>query len=720
MAAAASSLWVSGVVSGQVSRALPVTETFSYRGHLAQSVVVPAGTTVAEVRAIGGKGGGAYENSDHSGEYYTGGDGAQVSGEIAVTPGQVLTVKVAEYGGDSDYNRNPGKGGWGATGNGGRGGGATHGDGGGGGGATSVEIAGCETCTHSLVLLAGGGGAGGGRGYIGGGGGPGGSSGATVDPGHDGKGPGAGKGGGGGGNGTPAGGGGGNGSNLGGAGGGGGAGSTGGSGGGGGGLGGGGGGGGGAGSSQITSRLTKHNIIRGGTSDGNGLVSITWNEVSAPVCPDQTVHVPQDSPGVHVQLHCEQTSRPTSFRIVALPDHGLLDHRDLIKGTFTYVPRPGFAGTDSMMFQALSGDAASAPSTVTFEVSSPVRAGNATFYYVGHVAQSVTVPAGVAFAEVRAIGAQGGGTYENRDNSGKYFTGGDGAQVTGEIAVSPGEVLTVKVAEFGGDADANLNPGKGGWGATGNGGRGGGASTTDGAGGGGATNVEIADCKTCTHSLVLVAGGGGGAGGSGYIATADGGGPGGSSGATVDPGHDGKGPGAGKGGGGGGNGTPAGGGGGNGAHLGGAGGGGGAGSTGGSGGGGGGLGGGGGGGGAGSSQVTARLAKHTTIRGGTANGNGLVFLSWVDAVPVCLDQTVNVPRDSSGVHVQLQCSERARPSSFLIDAYPDHGHLDHRDLIKGTFAYVPLPGYTGTDRITFQGISDGVASARATVTFDIR
>lgn len=56
------------------------------------------------------------------GQTLTGGDGAEVTGRLIVTPGQVLTAKVGGYGGDANDDRYPGDGGWGATGRGGRGG----------------------------------------------------------------------------------------------------------------------------------------------------------------------------------------------------------------------------------------------------------------------------------------------------------------------------------------------------------------------------------------------------------------------------------------------------------------------------------------------------------------------------------------------------------------------------------------------------------------------
>jgi Glycine rich protein len=345
-----------------------------------------------------------------------------------------------------------------------------------------------------------------------------------------------------------------------------------------------------------------------------------------------------------------------------------------------------------------------------------------TFVYIGDVSQSVVVPSGAEFADVRAIGGQGGGTVQHADKSGTYYNGGDGAQVSGEFAVKRGEVVTVKVAQYGGDGDGDLNPGKGGWGATGRGGRGGGSSSADGAGGGGATSVEIAECETCAPSLVLVAGGGGGAGGRGYAIPPDEPGRGGSSGQTVDPGHDAKGPGAGKGGGGAAHSSPAGAGGGDGSSLGGAGGGGGGGAKGGAGGKGGGFGGGGGGGGgAGSSEIASRLHNHTLLRGTTKDGNGLVVITWVTATPHCLDQFIDIPSGSSGVHVQLHCTENGRsPTGFEIGTHPSHGHLKDFDANNGTFSYVPDAGFTGTDRITFRGFVDDVPSPWVRVTFTVR
>jgi hypothetical protein len=351
------------LAGARASATFPETEIFTYQGPVAQTVIVPAGAVDSSVQVIGAHGG--YTEGSCCPVIKTpGGDGAVVTGLLQVRPGQTLTIKVGQYGGNGDLNRNPGPGGWGATGNGGRGGGAANRDGAGGGGATSLAIDG------QVVAIAGGGGGAGGFGFIdpADNGGPGGSGGASPDGGHNGSGPGAGKGGRGGGQSQPGGGGGGNGSNVGGAGGGGGAGVAGGSGGGGGGFGAGGGGGGGAGSSNYAAPLRSATIGRSG-NETNGRVIINWSGTSQPPqCLNQTVNVPLNSPGVPFQLRCSDLSRPESFRLLRLPNHGFLDNRNLQTGTMTYVPQAGYSGPDSMTYQAVSGQLWSEPATVTFLV----------------------------------------------------------------------------------------------------------------------------------------------------------------------------------------------------------------------------------------------------------------------------------------------------------------------------------------------------------------
>ena len=354
------------------SAAVPVrvrplyTVDFGYVGPHPQPVTVPAGVVYADVRVIGGHGGAATAGTCC---VYVGGDGAQISGRLHVYGGEAMEVSVAGGGAESSGIDAGGAGGWGPTGPGGPGGhgSGVYGHAGGGGGGASVIVAASQT-----VVVASGGGGGGGKGFESGidNGGPGGSAGEFgADPGHSGKGPGAGGGGAGGANSSGGGTGGGGGSWSGGGGGGGGAGVAGGRGGGGGGFGGGGGGGGGAGSWRYASPLQNPHVSRGTTSSGNGLVQITWIAGPiVPVCSDQTVTVPAGSPGVRFQLQCTPVREVTSYRITAFPDHGFLDSRDFVTGTFTYVPLPGYHGTDTLVYQGLHADTPSAPATVTFNV----------------------------------------------------------------------------------------------------------------------------------------------------------------------------------------------------------------------------------------------------------------------------------------------------------------------------------------------------------------
>ncbi len=99
--------------------------------------------------------------------------------------------------------------------------------------------------------------------------------------------------------------------------------------------------------------------------------------------------------------------------------------------------------------------------------------------------QSFTVPPGVTSLSVTLYGGVGGGAIGG-------ITGGDGAQVTASLTVSPGSTLGV---DAGGAA-----------GSLGQGGVNGGGSSETGGAGGGATDV------TSAGTPLLVAGGGGGAG----------------------------------------------------------------------------------------------------------------------------------------------------------------------------------------------------------------
>jgi hypothetical protein len=130
----------------------------------------------------------------------------------------------------------------------------------------------------------------------------------------------------------------------------------------------------------------------------------------------------------------------------------------------------------------------------------PAGASTTTFHYTGE-AQTWTVPAGVTRATFVVDGAQGGG--------GRTFVpGGLGGEVTDELAVTPGQEITIVVGGAGHlvtIGSCGKNPG---------GFNGGGAGTSNGYGGCGVKGDSgggASDVRTGAH--VLVAGGGGGAGG---------------------------------------------------------------------------------------------------------------------------------------------------------------------------------------------------------------
>lgn len=111
--------------------------------------------------------------------------------------------------------------------------------------------------------------------------------------------------------------------------------------------------------------------------------------------------------------------------------------------------------------------------------------------------QTFTVPAGVSSIHVVSIGGRGG-----------ISTDGFGARVSGDLAVSPGQVLFVEVAGNGSATGSRL----GGFNGGANGG------TNNGSGGGGASDLRTVSSSlggSLSSRLIVAAGGGGGAGASG-------------------------------------------------------------------------------------------------------------------------------------------------------------------------------------------------------------
>ena len=149
------------------------TVNFSYTGS-EQTFLVPAGVTSIDVVATGAAGGsGSTPASGGTGG--TGGEGEQVSGTLAVIPGNTLYVEVGGVGTDGTITA----GGTGGFNGGAAGAGTLHTGGGGGGGASDIRTVtstGTGTLASRLIVAAGGGGGGGGGDCSGSTGGAGGSS----------------------------------------------------------------------------------------------------------------------------------------------------------------------------------------------------------------------------------------------------------------------------------------------------------------------------------------------------------------------------------------------------------------------------------------------------------------------------------------------------------------------------------------------------------------
>ena len=163
-----------------VSQAVgPQTTTYNSVG--TNTFTVPAGVTSIQLTVIGGGGGGGGADSSPGS---AGRAGARVSGTLAVSPGQILTISVGSGGGGGTSDQGSAPGGVGGTNNLGYSGGSgsaagptpISGGGGGGGAASAVLVNGSPT----VVAAGGGGGGGGGNGVPGQGVSPGGTSGGIA------------------------------------------------------------------------------------------------------------------------------------------------------------------------------------------------------------------------------------------------------------------------------------------------------------------------------------------------------------------------------------------------------------------------------------------------------------------------------------------------------------------------------------------------------------
>jgi len=138
--------------------------------------------------------------------------------------------------------------------------------------------------------------------------------------------------------------------------------------------------------------------------------------------------------------------------------------------------------------------------TITVTPSTPAQIGSTTFNFTGTV-QSWTVPQGITSISVDVYGAQGSSGGANGNQPGG--TGGLGAELSGTLAVTPGQVLNIYVGGTNG-YNGGGNPGLPGLGV-------GGTPVYPSGTGGGATDIRIGGALL-SNRVVIAAGGGGGAG----------------------------------------------------------------------------------------------------------------------------------------------------------------------------------------------------------------
>lgn len=146
-------------------------------------------------------------------------------------------------------------------------------------------------------------------------------------------------------------------------------------------------------------------------------------------------------------------------------------------------------------------------------LASAASAAETTTKFSSAGAHTFIVPAGVESISVELLGGAGGACLISPEGPGTS-SGGRGAELTGVLRVTPGEVLSIGVAGNGKDCAAEAEGGGGGGGA-GGGGAAGSGPWFGGGGGGGASSIVAPNAPAGYSPLLAVAGGGGGAAGFG-------------------------------------------------------------------------------------------------------------------------------------------------------------------------------------------------------------
>lgn len=233
---------------------------------------------------------------------------------------------------------------------------------------------------------------------------------------------------------------------------------------------------------QLTNNTAETLNITSATDSGTGS---HWQHRATDLAPGQTETVSNYAAG-DAQINLTYTGASSGAVYTLEGETPLVGHN----------VATGSTNSDSYTINASAGSGYNPTDTYTFDVGH-------TFNYTG-TSELYVVPAGITQLKVTAIGGGSDPSVEGRKPA-------SGAEITGTLSVTPGDVLRIAAGGAGGFAYDNVS---GGWGITnGSDNYSGGtgvysAGTSIGGGGGGATVVF----NSSDTQPIVVAGGAGGAG----------------------------------------------------------------------------------------------------------------------------------------------------------------------------------------------------------------